>query len=299
MGSKVSREGILCNEIYRGRSIWNMKSKSINPDTGGVNYYMNPESEWQVTQLEHLRLISEELWAKCEVRKYAKKSTKKDGKEERIRKINPFRSLVFCGVCGSNKNLANKKRYVCSSFKYHRTCGNGRGINLENLTQEVIDFLKHDLKRLSSKEWLENFEQRMIQEDHEKNALHNQVVEISSKISRVVDIIDDDEFDIAELKEKLRKLQYERAQVMAKIEQTSTKIDTPIQETFSNALSSLHERLLEPQDNDHNRIELLALIKSITLSPTEQYRGETLFIEMQPNAWLTYYRLLQTQQEQA
>ena len=87
LGSKARREGILCNEIYRGRAIWNMKSKSINPDTGGKNYKMNPESEWKVTQQEHLRIISDELWAKCDIRKYAKKIVKKDGKKERIRKI--------------------------------------------------------------------------------------------------------------------------------------------------------------------------------------------------------------------
>lgn len=74
-GSLSRHEGILNNQIYRGRVIWNMKSLTINPEIGGKNYYMNPENEWVITQHEDLRIVSDELWECCETLKQRYKKT--------------------------------------------------------------------------------------------------------------------------------------------------------------------------------------------------------------------------------
>ncbi|NQY81569.1 MAG: recombinase family protein [Alphaproteobacteria bacterium] len=41
-GNRKRRGGILNNEIYRGRRIWNMKSLRMNPETGKKKYVMPP-----------------------------------------------------------------------------------------------------------------------------------------------------------------------------------------------------------------------------------------------------------------
>ena len=103
-GSLSRHEGILNNQIYRGCVIWNMKSLFINPETGGKNYYMNPENEWVITQHEDLRIVFDELWERCEI---LKQRYKKQPKRRKYL-INPLLGLVFCGICSSQKTLPTR-----------------------------------------------------------------------------------------------------------------------------------------------------------------------------------------------
>jgi site-specific DNA recombinase len=54
--------GILNNELYVGRLIWNRLRDIKNPDTGRRVSRLNPRSEWIIKEVPELRIISNELW---------------------------------------------------------------------------------------------------------------------------------------------------------------------------------------------------------------------------------------------
>ena len=60
--------GILNNELYIGRLVWNRLRYVKNPDTGKRVSRLNPEAEWMRKEVPELRIVSDELWASAKQR---------------------------------------------------------------------------------------------------------------------------------------------------------------------------------------------------------------------------------------
>ncbi|HEY5616702.1 MAG TPA: recombinase family protein [Vicinamibacterales bacterium] len=62
-GNAKRGTGILNNELYVGRMVWNRLRYVKNPDTGKRVSRLNPASEWITTAVPPLRIIPDELWS--------------------------------------------------------------------------------------------------------------------------------------------------------------------------------------------------------------------------------------------
>ena len=56
------RNGILNNELYRGRITYNRQRFVKDPETGKRIARPNPEGLWIKTEVAHLRIIDDKLW---------------------------------------------------------------------------------------------------------------------------------------------------------------------------------------------------------------------------------------------
>ena len=61
-GSRQRRNGILNNDLYIGRIIYNRQRFVKDPDTGKRISRPNPEHEWIKKDVPHLRIIDDETW---------------------------------------------------------------------------------------------------------------------------------------------------------------------------------------------------------------------------------------------
>lgn len=61
-GNRMRGTGILNNELYIGRLVWNRLRYVMDPHTGKRISRENPESELIVTEVPSLRLMNDELW---------------------------------------------------------------------------------------------------------------------------------------------------------------------------------------------------------------------------------------------
>jgi site-specific DNA recombinase len=61
-GNGARGTGILNNELYLGRLVWNRLRYIKSPDTGRRVSRPNPRSEWLIKEVPELRIISNELW---------------------------------------------------------------------------------------------------------------------------------------------------------------------------------------------------------------------------------------------
>lgn len=61
-GNAKRGTGILNNELYIGRLVWNRLRYIKDPDTGRRVSRLNPESEWIIQEVPELRIIDQELW---------------------------------------------------------------------------------------------------------------------------------------------------------------------------------------------------------------------------------------------
>src|SRR5262249_40726515 len=60
--------GILNNELYVGRLVWNRQRYVKDPDTGKRLARPNPIAEWVSTEVPALRIVEEELWTRAKER---------------------------------------------------------------------------------------------------------------------------------------------------------------------------------------------------------------------------------------
>lgn len=61
-GNAVRGTGILNNELYNGKLVWNRLTYSKNPETERRVSRLNPLSNWQVVEVPQLRIVDEDLW---------------------------------------------------------------------------------------------------------------------------------------------------------------------------------------------------------------------------------------------
>jgi hypothetical protein len=62
VGDTKRGAGILNNEQYIGRVVWNRRQWLKDPETGKRRYVDRPRGEWQERVAPELRIVSAELW---------------------------------------------------------------------------------------------------------------------------------------------------------------------------------------------------------------------------------------------
>jgi hypothetical protein len=102
-GNSKRGTGILNNELYVGRLIWNRLRYVKNPDTGKRISRLNPQTEWITKEVPFLRIVSDELWNAAKNRQSATRRTiTRTGNIGFARRPQYlFSGLSKCGICGA------------------------------------------------------------------------------------------------------------------------------------------------------------------------------------------------------
>ena len=147
-GNRERGTGILNNELYIGRQIWNRLRYIKDPQTGKRVSRLNPESDWVITTVPELRIIDDTLWEAVKSRQGALKS-KGTGIPvwDRRRPRTLFSGLMECGCCGSGFSKVQKDSFGCSAArnKGKAICTNKHLIKQKDLEAKVLDALAHHL----------------------------------------------------------------------------------------------------------------------------------------------------------
>src|SRR5205823_3409496 len=61
-GSPAKGSGILNNELYVGRYVWNRSRWVKHPDTGQRERFERPPEDWQIRSLPELRIVTDAAW---------------------------------------------------------------------------------------------------------------------------------------------------------------------------------------------------------------------------------------------
>jgi hypothetical protein len=108
--------GILNNELYIGRLVWNRLRYVKNPDTGKRVSRLNPEREWMRKEVPELRIVPDDLWTAAKSRQHQTRHTVRAagalGAAKRPQYL--FSGLTKCGVCGAGFIMSGKN--FCDEF---------------------------------------------------------------------------------------------------------------------------------------------------------------------------------------
>mgnify|MGYP006426938195 CR=1 FL=1 len=141
-GSRQRRNGILNNELYLGRITYNRQRFVKDPDTGKRISRLNPEHEWVVKDVPHLRIIDEDSWNAVQTIK-ARYTSHAGNKRQTKKRL--LSGLIKCGVCGGGMTIAKRDRYYCSARREKGTCNSDRGIAAHELEDRVLNGLEEIL----------------------------------------------------------------------------------------------------------------------------------------------------------
>ncbi|WP_342723734.1 recombinase family protein [Bradyrhizobium sp. B097] len=110
--------GILNNELYVGRLVWNRLRYLKDPDTGKRVSRLNPESEWVIQEVLEMRIIDQEVWNAVKARQkslaYETSEPGENPLNERRRPKHLFAGLVKCGCCG--RGYPSRPQSPCRSW---------------------------------------------------------------------------------------------------------------------------------------------------------------------------------------
>ena len=121
--------GILRNELYIGRLVWNRQTFVRDPSTGKRLSRANPREQWIEEEVPELRIVPQQLWDKVQARLQglADSPTSKAIKAGKFwlkrRPRHVLTGLVACGHCGDSMAVIGRDYLRCS--RAHRSAGCG------------------------------------------------------------------------------------------------------------------------------------------------------------------------------
>jgi site-specific DNA recombinase len=151
-GNPKRGTGILNNEMYVGRIVWNRQRFMKDPDTGKRVSRLNPLEEWIIKEAPDLRIITDELWQATKQRQQAVKVTRTtDGQEaenhfrDRRRPKYLFSGLTQCGCCGGGYTMISADLVGCATARNKGTCSNRLNIRRDRIEARVLTALRDRL----------------------------------------------------------------------------------------------------------------------------------------------------------
>lgn len=198
--------GILNNELYIGRSVWNRLRYSKDPDTSRRVSRLNPRDKWKITEVPHLRIVDDELWQAVKDRQKRQRSiygkaepgSRQDFKINRNLRRRRFllSGLLECSKCGGNLTVAGTgkyKAYYCANAKEKGAaiCEGMPGLRVAKVTPVVLSALR---EQLMTDEAFETFRERYMahmaalgsSNEDEQKLLDTQLRELEGKKANLV-----------------------------------------------------------------------------------------------------------------
>ena len=123
--------GILNNELYVGKLVWNRLTYVKNPDTGKRVSRLNPESAWISKEVPELRIVDQELWDRVKARQRGLKKLRAFHEKQRPRMLLSY--LLVCGCCGGGFSKVSQNHYGCSTARNKGTCDNRLTVRQDEL----------------------------------------------------------------------------------------------------------------------------------------------------------------------
>jgi site-specific DNA recombinase len=145
--------GILNNEQYVGRTIWN-RSRWVRSrqDSSKRRCLPNPRSKWIINIDERLRIVSDDLWNRVKRRQADGIARVGDRIAAGIavskaaltgpRPKHLLSGVLRCGACGSNFVSTGRDSYACSSFVHGRACDNTARVKRSVIEPLLLDGLR-------------------------------------------------------------------------------------------------------------------------------------------------------------
>jgi site-specific DNA recombinase len=299
-GNRARGTGVLNNEMYLGRLIWNRLTYAKDPETGKRRSRPNADDAVIAIEAPELAIVPRELWDAVKARQAGldertaakkKKGPSADAPSPFWSKKRPrylFSGLMRCRVCGGGFSKISEAHFGCSTARYkgETVCSNRLTIRRDALEATVMDGLRSRLMdpalfKVFAEEFASEWNRLQSQAGANLSRIRNERERVCRQIDRLVDALADGE-PAARLTEKLKELERRRLELERKLETTTApapRLHPSIAEAYRRKVHELHAAL-KADDASPAREELIrSLVEAIVLVPEDgrlrvEVRGE-------------------------
>ncbi len=296
-GNAERGTGILNNELYVGRLVWNRLKYLKDPSTGKRVSRPNPPESWVITEVPELRIVDDELWQavkarQAEARKRAflpggssssnneanddASAKPKTGFWSNQRPKHLLTGLMRCGVCGGAYSKINVNLFGCAAARNKGTCDNRLNIRVEAVDDIVLVGLK---QRLMNPEIFKEFAAAFIaerntilaQQNAQFDAAKAELTRVKSRQKVLVQALADgvpartvkDEMIALEAKED------ELTALLANQPASEPALHPNLAEVYRERVAALHEALADPATKDEAFSIIRTLIDEVRPVPED------------------------------
>jgi site-specific DNA recombinase len=184
--------GILNNEIYVGRDVWNRTRWSKDPDSGRRIAVQRPKFEWIVKEAHDKRLVPDDLWNQVKARQAARAREVGDKIKSKLKQSTGrgprymFSSLLKCKLCGSNYVMADATHYSCSGYVNGRTCANGQRMRRDVMESKLLSGIR---TTLLSDQCVSEFKTKMMRALRKPGTDANRIPKLEREVGNYADAI--------------------------------------------------------------------------------------------------------------
>ncbi len=272
-GQKDRGTGLLNNEIYRGKLIWNRCSYVKDPRTGKRIARPNPSHAWETVDAPHLRIVEEDLWAHAKARQaetgFAVARNEQGNALNRAHRQKFLLSgLLVCGPCSAGYTIVNKTHYGCAAHRQKGTCANNRLLGRAEIEQRVLAALK---TKLVTPDLIKVFADEFVAESNRLARVHDQAgaetvreaADVERRLKAVLDAIEDGKFSPA-LKSRLADLERRKSELADEMASNKrpaapVRLHPNLAGLYARKVGEL-ERLIA---DDEHKAEAMSLIRSM------------------------------------
>jgi site-specific DNA recombinase len=290
-GHATRGTGIVNNELYIGKLVWNRLRYIKDPDSGKRVSRVNPKSEWIVKDVPELRIIDDTAWEAAKQRQAALAVEfapsihgVRTAAVKRLHRANRPRfllsGLLKCGVCGGSYAITVNDRYACSNHYRRGTCKNGRTVRRAEIEARVLEGLKSKLVTPeAAAEAIRAFHaerNRLNRERRAAAAADQRIIEgAERKIKELVTVIENGGYHSA-LSTRLKELEQQKAEAQARLKylpDDMPDVHPNLADVYRAKIARLTDALAEPATAGEAAEHIRALVGNVMLSPGAK-RGE-------------------------
>jgi site-specific DNA recombinase len=285
-GHAARGTGILRNELYVGRLIWNRMRFLRDPSTGKRVSRLNPKAQWIRKNLPELRIIDQALWDQVQTRlgtiRTASGADQLDRPSywEKRRAGHLLTQKVFCGVCGGVMTNMGQDYLACSKARKQGLCTNTKGMRRPELDALVIDGLR---SRMMAPELVAEFVREFTQEWNraiaassvDRDAVARDLAAVERKLAGLIDAIAEG-MRGAGLQAKMDALESRKAELVAKLgapASATPRLHPNLSEVYRAKVERLGEALKAGADTQAALDAARSLIERVVLTPLKGGKG--------------------------
>ena len=277
-GNRDRGTGILNNEIYVGRQIWNRLRYVKDPVSGKRISRLNAFQDWVITEIPPLRIVNQDVWDAVRSRQGTLVSKGTDvAVWDRRRPRTLLSGLMECGCCGSGFSKVSKDGFGCSAArkKGKAICQNKTVIKQEDIEAAVLDALAHHLMdeeavAVFCAEYTAERNRLASEASGNRKGLEKELAQVKRDHAKLVDAIIQG-VPAAQVKDKMIELDGRRQALEAQLSSSTAAEPMRFHPAMAGEYRAKVARLIKFLANDAemeaSKEALRALIEKIVLSP--------------------------------
>ena len=283
-GHRQRGTGLLNNELYIGRLIWNRLRYVKDPETGNRVSRLNAPDQWTLTEVPELRIIDDALWSQVKRRQgeidadprvQAIKATRF---WEHKRSPHLLTGLLRCGCCGGGFAAVGKDYLACSAARKLGSCPQKRSFRRTTLEEFVLSLVREKLMQPDAVAvFVEAYGREMnagrAEETGRRTRLEAERAQAKRRLDGLYDAIADG-LRTPGLKGKLEELEARIAEIdralAAAAPTTTVRLHPNLSAAYRRKVSELSELLRDPETAVPALEAIRSLIERVTVHETAE-----------------------------